>query len=73
MFLKEFFPSKTFLNLFSKVNNITLDPDWANILDPNSNSMYLDQQHCYQISIFYLLINFKKVSLINVFYFRINT
>ena len=30
-----------------KIDNITLDPNpnWANILDPDPNSMYLDPQH----------------------------
>ena len=30
-----------------KIDSITLDPDpnWAKILDPDPNSMYLDPQH----------------------------
>ena len=35
---------------FLKTDNIILDPDpnWANIPDPDPNSMYLDPQHCPQ-------------------------
>ena len=44
-----FFFSKLpyFLIICLKIDDITLDPDpnWAKILDPNPNSMYLDPQH----------------------------
>ena len=50
---KDLFKGKNFsqiiLNLFSsfKIDNITLDPNpnWANILDQDPNSMYLDPEH----------------------------
>ena len=37
---------KLFLIFSSKIDSITLDPDpnWAKILDPDPNSMYLDPQ-----------------------------
>ena len=52
-----FFFSKGFLYILLKINNITLnldpDPNWAKILDPDSDpkSMYLDLQHCMQPSV----------------------
>ena len=45
--------SKIIFNFVSsfKIDNITLDPNpnWANILDPDPNSMYLDPQHAGQM------------------------
>ena len=43
------FFSKIILNFSFKIDSITLDPDpnWAKILDPDPNSMYLDPQHCF--------------------------
>ena len=43
---------KLFGIFYFKIDSITLDPDrdpnpnWAKILDPDPNSMYLDPQHC---------------------------
>ena len=50
-FLWTFFPLRLFiLNIFFKIDDITLDPDpnWAKILepDPEPNSMFLDPQPC---------------------------
>ena len=48
-FLKKtvFLYKKFFIFLFDNLP-VTLDPDpnWANILDPDPNVMYLDPQHC---------------------------
>ena len=43
------FPLKLFYFHSSfKIDSTTLDPDpyWANIQDPDLNSMYLDPEHC---------------------------
>ena len=41
------------LFFFFKIDSFTLDPDpnWATILDPDSNLMYLDPQHCLKLII----------------------
>ena len=46
---KESLKKQIFLIFSLKIDCITLDPDpdpnWAKILDPDPNSMYLDPQH----------------------------
>ena len=43
--------SETIFNIFFKIYNITInhesgrDPNWAKILDPDSNLIYMDPQH----------------------------
>ena len=51
-FIRKFFFSKYFL-FFSKIDKITLYPDsnWAKILDPDPNSIYLDLQNCLKFMI----------------------
>ena len=52
------FSLKLFLMFFLKTDNIILDPDpnWANIPDPDPNSMYLDPQHCPQVKQAYKVV-----------------
>ena len=56
---------KLFWICFFKIDSITLDPDpdsnWAKILDPDPNSMYLDPQHWFGSTLyhrFYLFSGF---------------
>ena len=43
-----------FLKMYSIILDPNLDPNWAKIMDPDLNSMYLDPQHCLKV--------FKKAS-----------
>ena len=45
----------TFLIFSFKTDSLVLDPDpnWAKILDPEPNSMYLDPQRCLILLLFY--------------------
>ena len=55
--------------MFKIDNTVTLNPDpnpdpnWATILDPDPNSMYLDPQHWFK--------NFKSVKILRYLYFCI--
>ena len=56
--IENYFSLKLFWIFSFKIDCITLDPDpdldpdpnWARILDPDPNSMYLDPQHCCTVS-----------------------
>ena len=52
-FIENYFSLQLFLIFFFKVDSIALDPDpsWAEILDPDPNSMCLDPQHCRRVHI----------------------
>ena len=47
LFNENYFPLKLFRIFSFKINStgITPDPNWAKILDPDPNSMYLDPPH----------------------------
>ena len=49
-FQENYLSPKLFWIFTCKVDSIALDPDpdqnWAKVLDPDPNSMYLDPQHC---------------------------
>ena len=53
--------SKIIKIIFSQIDNISLDPEpnWAKILDPDPNSMYLVPQHYFSLSsLFWQIFNY---------------
>ena len=52
-FKENYFSLQLFWMFSFKIDSIPLDPDpnWAKILDPDPNSMYLDQQHWFLFAI----------------------